>query len=242
MDLPKIKLRQCKSHSKVLQFPGCFDLEAKMFVSGNSPLTKNWAARPGAVPNWLMQADWAFRTGVEGKKSHLFDDFNCKHQDINNCNGIGNNCYYCNFCKSSLQQVQKAAGLKKKYRVGCPTKAGYSVLKKRNIGLDSWGELDKDKDGEPDFVCYDEFKPYRSFLDNNSGSGYGTITLTVRIAQNNTKEWRKMKSKLTHTALGKWHKQRLPEIMKTRLLGCGVSIFDVCLRKPYITNGQLTCG
>jgi hypothetical protein len=237
MDINKFVLLDHKTKTKVLKFPGSYDIAATMNINGSHPLIKKWHV--GKIPNIAAHVSWTFTTG--GSSNDVLQNLTCRNTDLLGCNGAGNKCTYCNFCLEVVRQAQK--NVRKSQRAECPRGPGFQKLLRTGIKIDGWGELDKDNDNEPDFTCYPEFRDFPELLPQLGVQGYGNVYLRFSLSRNDTVHFRRLKAKYNNQVnlYGPAHAKELKHQLRKNLLGCVIVTFDICGQKPVIVNGKPRC-
>lgn len=164
-------VRNSKTNSKVLEFPGCFNVDAKMLLSEDLP------------QNLITYVQWQWKQAPPGTN---FNNLGCKNRKANGCGGVGNKCFYCDSC-NDLSRYNQENRNRKYPEFECPQLPGvYSYKTRRPICVDEWGELDKNNDGEPDFVNDPQYADYRRFLDSLGLDGFGTVKMNFLLLSNAT--------------------------------------------------------
>jgi len=166
VDPTKLDLLNSNDHrSIVLQFPGCMDIRAQVEIL--QPL-----------PSFLIAyGEWSW---LEAPAGADFSQLNCKNASSDGCGGFGNKCYYCDAC-NELQSAEMKSTIVRDYAFKCPNKTGVYEYRDQ-ICIKDWGDLDKNHDGEPDFLNDPQFKDYKRLLDVAQVRGYGTMQLHFKIA------------------------------------------------------------
>lgn len=221
------------TYSKVLAFPGCFELSAQLEVVER---TKTKSVIMYHSFKWLQALSNADVSSL---------DVGCSGADAYGCGGRGNRCYYCDICETLKEQNDKLSP-EERFKADCPSEPGrvYDYYEERCIN--DWGSLDKDKDGTPDFMKEDKYKDYAKFLDDMKIEGYGTMRLTVYLATNATGSQLVEMESHRSTLIDKLKKQGLspakaeeqwakvhkvywlPKLVSENLIACVNVFFDMC--------------
>jgi len=246
VDKDKVSLTDCSTGSKTLKFPGCARLKADVQVL--QELSTNLFAN--------IQFQWANLPSAT-------ESIKCTKQEPNGCGGIGNNCFYCDVCKS-LQQLQNDHKFSKNLNSDhfeCPTQPKIYKLEK-TLNVTDWSALDSNNNGVIDLLEDDNLQKVRDYLKAVDVAGFGTLSVNFQIATNATAKQKSQKSaeeekirndvarkyqpgqrsaaeirREAQTEINYWHKNSyLPWLLKTNQIACVTFLFDVCLNEPSPFN------
>jgi hypothetical protein len=159
-----------------IKLPGCFTM------TGNVEILT-----PNVPKNLVSKIEYSWVNEPQ------FSNLPCQNQSSDGCGGYGNNCYYCDVCRSltelkSNQKVNNQAMLKQFNDISCPTKQGIYQLK-REFCFNDFKEFDKDNDCKLDFMQNQKVpQQYKEALNNIQLSGYGTVLAKFSLASNASDE------------------------------------------------------
>ncbi|VDN06079.1 unnamed protein product [Thelazia callipaeda] len=166
--------RQLVIRPEVVKLPGCFDLEIKnVRVLDNEDAFEN---------SFFAKAEYQWWNVKD------FANLKCQNASNNGCGGYGNNCYYCDICKSltELQTDSSKSTLANQLKgINCPSRPGFYTFRKE-FCFNDWSAFDRDGDCQFDFFQGDKFSDYRSALSYLQQIGYGTLVAKLRLAMNAT--------------------------------------------------------
>jgi hypothetical protein len=178
IDPDQFSITNSQDKSVVLEFPGCVDIKAQVQLLKPLP------------SNLMMYDEWQW---LQAPPNGNFSDLACKNTSANGCGGVGNRCFYCDAC-NQLDSVQTDHSVRQTDRFNCPTTTG--IYQYRNkLCINDWGDLDKNGDGEPDFLSDAQFQDYKNLLDVLQVKGYGTMRLRFMLAHNATETQEEVKKR-----------------------------------------------
>lgn len=157
-----------------IKLPGCFTLNMKVDVQ-QVDVPKSFFAK--VEYNW-----WNLPQ---------FSSLPCQNSSANGCGGFGNNCYYCDICKSltDVDTTTSKSNLVAQFKsLSCPDKAGpYNF--KREFCFNDFSDLDKDNNCQLDFLENGQAGDnYQDSLKNLKQLGYGTVVAKFTLSYNATSD------------------------------------------------------
>jgi len=246
VDKDKVSVQDCNTGSRTLQFPGCTKLRAEIQLLQD--LTTNLFAN--------IQFQWQSLPQANNLK--------CEKSESNGCGGVGNNCYYCDICKSIVSiQNDPRLRIQQQDQFQCPTKPKIYKMEK-TLDVKDWHGLDENNNGVIDFLEDGNFQNIRDYLKSIDATGFGTLVINFQLATNATSAQQQQKAseelRIRNDVARKyasgqksadeiqaeqdsevsyWHRNSyLPWLIKVNQVGCVNFIFDICLNQPQATNVQ----
>ncbi|KAL3077272.1 hypothetical protein niasHS_013261 [Heterodera schachtii] len=179
----EVNAKQIKILPSVIKLPGCFTVEIR-----------NVRILEGVSRNIFAKTEYQWINAIDTK-----NEAKCRNASANGCGGFGNDCYYCDICKSlrSIDEEKHAksaeippAIAEQFKRMNCPDKSGVYSFRKE-FCLDDWGILDSNNDCQLDFFSsvspsQSDQLAFQSAMSALQQVGYGTLVAKVRLAYNAT--------------------------------------------------------
>uniref|UniRef100_A0A914HW67 Uncharacterized protein n=1 Tax=Globodera rostochiensis TaxID=31243 RepID=A0A914HW67_GLORO len=186
--LAEVNARQIKILPPIVKLPGCFTIEIQ-----NVRILEG--GKVGG--NIFAKTEYQWLNAVDSKSG----DSKCQNASLNGCGGFGNNCYYCDICKTlrSIDETPDKSNLPpdiaKQFKgMNCPDKIGLYSFRKE-FCFNDWSILDANRDCRLDFLESispsaesDQIGNVQSAMAALQQVGYGTLVAKVRLAYNATPE------------------------------------------------------
>uniref|UniRef100_A0A183BZJ0 Helicase n=1 Tax=Globodera pallida TaxID=36090 RepID=A0A183BZJ0_GLOPA len=209
--------------------------------------------------NIFAKTEYQWLNAVHSKSG----ESKCQNASVNGCGGFGNNCYYCDICKSlrSIDEKPDKSNLPpdiaKQFKgMNCPDKTGIYSFRKE-FCFNDWSILDANRDCRLDFLESispsaesDQIGDVQSAM---AALQQGTLVAKVRLAYNATPEIEAKRAQkeaqiertegddfanFTQWAIeqrkGNWHKSEyLPWLLYENEIACIRLTFDICQQQPW---------